>query len=91
MDILLDFAERLRDKLPTDHQDIIDEVHEAVRAEYAGDRVYICKGGAKELEAIEKRNADIIKKYREGISVEIIAKYYWISRQRVYSILSKAS
>lgn len=78
-------------KLPTE---LIEQIQEYVD----GETLYIPrksdrrkrwgeKSGANA--SLDERNAEIFRKYKNGISVKELAEEYYISKQGIYKILTK--
>ena len=83
-DILKELEQRLREIGFNDPR--IERVVMEVRREYAGERVYIgCR--AEYEHARGERNRAIIRAYKGGERVDVIARRYRISRSMVWKVI----
>lgn len=60
---------------------------DATAKDYAGDRVYIGKGGDA---AQRQRNHAILRDHRNGERVPLLMRRYGISKRRLYEIIQEA-
>lgn len=66
---------------------IIADLEKALREEYGGERVYIPMRGESACRQILDRDREIVRQYRSGHHVTLIARRSGLSRARVYQIL----
>lgn len=67
----------------------LEEIEEAIRAEYAGSHVYIRRDpmrGAKDMSA---RDRALIRDWNRGESPALLSRRYRITLRRVYQILER--
>lgn len=78
-------------KLPTE---LIEQIQEYVD----GETLYIPRKQSRRKKwgentgagsLLDERNAEIFRKYKNGISVKELAEEYYISKQGIYKILTK--
>lgn len=91
MDILIDIAERLvaAGACP----DITSRVLGIIRQEWGGEEIYIRKQGEPPRVIVSRRNAQLLRDWRNGERIPFLARKYQIGVKRVYQILkiSRAS
>jgi Mor family transcriptional regulator len=84
-DILDDLKKRLQDLGFVDPK--IELVISQIRTDWGGERPYI----AVKVEAerrMSERNRKIIREFKDGESVTLLARRYGISRQRIWRIIN---
>lgn len=87
MDLIRDILERIAARLPeTLTRELARELEREIRAHWGSDRVYIAKRGA----GARARNAAILRDWRNGERVALIARRYRLSRMHVWRIISNA-
>jgi Mor family transcriptional regulator len=84
-DILEDLKSRLIDIGFNDPK--IDKVIMAIRTDWRGERPYISIKDDAETK-IKERNRSIIREYKNGESVALLARRHGISRTRIYAIIN---
>lgn len=85
MDILQDFEDRLKAIGFKDPK--IEKLCIEVRHDWAGERTYIsCQYELKKQVAL--RNRSIIRDYKSGERVALLARRYDLSRKRIYEIIN---
>jgi Mor family transcriptional regulator len=91
MDILNDIAERL--VAGGACHDLTARVLADVRRDWGGEETYICKNAESPTRVVTRRNAALLRDWRLGERVPLLARKYQISTKRVYAILklSRAS
>lgn len=94
VDILEDYAARILDAARNNggtlDEAAVQRVSDAIRHEYAGERLTIGKTSAKSLRDISARNRAMYADYRRGVHVPALMRKYGItSRWGVYKILNQ--
>lgn len=86
MDLIRDILERVAARLPgTLTKKLAQEIERETRQHWAGDRPYVAKNGNEAA----SRNCAILRDWRNGERVALIARRYKISRVQVWRIVCK--
>lgn len=85
MDIIRDILERVAVRLPGLRGDVAREIEREIRQHWAGDRHYVAKNG----NGAQLRNCAILRDWRNGERVTLIARRYKISRVQVWRIVRR--
>lgn len=85
MDIIRYILERVAARLPGLHDCLAQEIEREVRQFWAGDRPYVAKNG----DGARSRNRAILRDWRNGERVALIARRYKISRVQVWRIVRR--
>lgn len=96
-DPIRDVAERIRQAmtelglLTAEVEAVIDGAEADTRNDWAGDRPYIAKVGERVRRMISERNRAILRDWRNGERVSLIARKYGISPSRVCNVIRAAT
>ena len=84
MDIVRYILARIMAAAPSLSEDLALEIERQIRRDWGGDRVYIARSPNGDFSA---RNQAILRDWRAGERVSLIARRYGVSRRLVYKIV----
>ena len=91
MDIIRDILARVAARFGLDDPvlDMLGLIEVEVRRDWGGDRVYVSKTGESATLETARRNAQILRDWRAGERVSLLARRYGISPRRVRQIITE--
>lgn len=84
MDIVRDILARIMAASSSLSEEMALEIERQIRRDWGGDRVYIARSPEGDL---SERNRAILRDWRAGERVSLIARRYRVSRRLVYKIV----
>lgn len=90
-DIVTDILTRVAAVVPPKKAEALHDIETAIRQDWGGDRPYIAKAGESADVEMSKRNAAILRDYRNGERPTYLARKYGISRKRVHEIVREGT